>query len=105
MHCLATNACVWVRTLVRESLKEINGHMSHYEKAQSQFDASATISDTFLHQVAEAVAAVVGNNEAVSNEGSSSSELGINSYIIHNPDKYSNWYFYIPINFSERHFG
>ena len=53
MHCLATNVCVWVRTLVRESLKEINGHMSHYEKAQSQFDASATISDTFLHQVAE----------------------------------------------------
>ena len=72
MHCLATNMCVWVRTLVRESLKEISGHLSHYGKVQSQFDASATISDTFLHQVAEAVAVVVGNNETVSNEVSSS---------------------------------
>ena len=26
MHCLATNVCVWIRTLVRESLKEIRHH-------------------------------------------------------------------------------
>ncbi len=31
MHCLATNVCVWVRTLVRESLKVINGHYHHYD--------------------------------------------------------------------------
>lgn len=24
MHMVATNVCVWIRTLVRESLKEIN---------------------------------------------------------------------------------
>ena len=30
MHCLATNVCVWIRTLVRESLKEINEHAHHH---------------------------------------------------------------------------
>ncbi len=79
MHVLATNVCVWIRTLVRESLKEINGHFPYYEKAQKQmkFAAPAIPNDNFLNHVAEAVAAVVGNNEdsSSSSEGSSSAEF------------------------------
>lgn len=51
MHCLATNVCVWVRTLVRESLKEINGHYHHYEKSH-------------LHQVAQQQQAVAAEQAA-----------------------------------------
>ena len=67
MHCLATNVAVWIRTLVRESLKEINGHYHHYEKNHGSQHHSApavavvtTKSDAFLHQVAEALASVAG---------------------------------------------
>ena len=78
MHCLATNVCVWIRTLVRESLKEINHHYDHHPKeaehyqmvaAQQQVAASTAAStaaaDTqaFLHHMAEAVAAAVGSEE------------------------------------------
>lgn len=86
MHCLATNVCVWIRTLVRESLKEINHHYDHHPNdadklhvtqqhvapssaaavaAAAQQHASAAAADThaFLHHVAEAVAAAVGSEE------------------------------------------
>ncbi|KAI9561301.1 hypothetical protein GHT06_012257 [Daphnia sinensis] len=87
MHCLATNVCVWIRTLVRESLKEINHHYDHHpndaEKlhmthqqhvasssaaavavaAQHQASAAAADTQAFLHHVAEAVAAAVGSEE------------------------------------------
>ena len=84
MHCLATNVCVWIRTLVRESLKEINHHYDHHPKeaqhyqmtqqqmvaASSAATATSTAADTqaFLHHMAEAVAAAVGSEE----DGSSS---------------------------------
>jgi hypothetical protein len=86
MHCLATNVCVWIRTLVRESLKEINHHHEHHPKGAEQFQmaqqqqmaasSAATAADTqaFLHHMAEAVAAAVGSEE----DGSSSVyEFGI----------------------------
>ena len=70
MHCLATNVAVWIRTLVRESLKEINGHYHHYEKNHGSQHHSApavavvtTKSDAFLHQVAEALASVAGSGD------------------------------------------
>lgn len=87
MHCLATNVCVWIRTLVRESLKEINHHYDHHpndaEKlhmtqqqhvasssaaavvaaAQQQASAAAADTQAFLHHVAEVVAAAVGSEE------------------------------------------
>ncbi len=70
MHCLATNVCVWVRTLVRESLKEINTYAPYYEKAKKEIKLSmpTMASDNFLQHVAEAVAAVVKNNENDSSE-------------------------------------
>jgi len=43
MHCLATNVCVWVRTLVRESLKEINGHYHHYDNKATVMAAAAIV--------------------------------------------------------------
>lgn len=72
MHCLATNVAVWVRTLVRESLKEINGHYHHYEKnhqhghhakEHNAVNVAAAKNDAFLHHMAEAVAAVAGNED------------------------------------------
>ncbi len=75
MHCLATNVCVWVRTLVRESLKEINSYAPYYEKTKAQVKLSApTASDKIIHHIAEAVAVAVSNNEDTS-EGVSSSEF------------------------------
>ncbi len=80
MHCLATNVAVWVRTLVRESLKEINGHYPYYQNQQPSasltkgadgYTTSTSVSDAFLQQMAEVVAAVA--NE----EGGSSFELSI----------------------------
>ena len=70
MHCLATNVCVWIRTLVRESLKEINGH--HHEEddeGHMKLDPSEA-SATFLQHIAEAVAAVVGKSDDSSEESS-----------------------------------
>ncbi len=75
MHCVATNVCVWIRTLVRESLKEINGHYHHYDKSakaslhqqQQQFagqpDSYDSASNALLHHLVEAVAAVAGSEE------------------------------------------
>ena len=52
MHCLATNVCVWVRTLVRESLKEINGHYHHYDNKATVMAAAVA---------ADAAAAIVAS--------------------------------------------
>ncbi|XP_057371829.1 uncharacterized protein LOC130692779 [Daphnia carinata] len=73
MHCVATNICVWIRTLVRESLKEINGHYHYYDKiAKSQqlqqsqpvVDGYESVSNAFLHHIVEAVAAAAGSDES-----------------------------------------
>ncbi|KZS06504.1 Uncharacterized protein APZ42_030022 [Daphnia magna] len=73
MHCVATNICVWIRTLVRESLKEINGHYHYYDKlAKSQqlqqsqpvADGYESVSNAFLHHIVEAVAAAAGSDES-----------------------------------------
>ena len=48
MHCLATNVCVWVRTLVRESLKEINGHHPTEMKGHDIHDGLHHIGDKFF---------------------------------------------------------
>ena len=95
MHCLATNVCVWVQTLVRESLKEINGHLVHYEQTHGQmkFTSESTASDNILHHVAEAVAAVVRNNED-SSEELSSSEFSM-LFLFHSVQTYFN-----QVNFS-----
>lgn len=60
MHCLATNVCVWVRTLVRESLKEINGHYHHYEKKHKALTKAA---------LAAAAAASAASNNATTTIG------------------------------------
>lgn len=80
MHCLATNVCVWVRTLVRESLKEINGHYHHYDNkatvmaAAVAADAAAAIvaSADHLKHTATATAIKSGLDDGQSSSTSSS---------------------------------
>lgn len=87
MHCLATNVCVWVRTLVRESLKEIKHHHAietgnPYEELKIEHGNVGV-----LHHVAEAIAAVAGgigvNNDDKHTDIANSSvvnHLGESSY-------------------------
>jgi hypothetical protein len=90
MHCVATNVCVWIRTLVRESLKEINGHYHHYvEKSVKTTSHQPVVSaggydsasNALLHHLVEAVAAVAGSEES-SFEGGASAFFDIGEFII-----------------------
>ena len=61
MHCLATNVCVWVRTLVRESLKEINGHYHHYEKKHKALTKAALAAAAAASAAATNATTTIGN--------------------------------------------
>ena len=90
MHCVATNVCVWIRTLVRESLKEINGHYHYYVDKSASVKTTGhqpmtggydSASNALLHQLVEAVAAVAGSEES-SFEGGASAFFDIGEFII-----------------------
>ena len=70
MHCLATNVAVWVRTLIRESLKEINGHHPHDESKSASPLKATTVSDAFLRHMVEAVAGDENGGTSSSHESS-----------------------------------
>lgn len=93
MHCVATNICVWIRTLVRESLKEINGHYHYYDKlaksqqqsqqqSQKVIDGYESVSNAFLHHIVEAVAAAAGSDESFEGGNSAIFDIGIRHYTL-----------------------